>query len=264
LPPVVQAVTNFFLDAVDAAAPGLIQGLYLTGSVALHDFQANSSDVDFVAISAQRADAAGLQGLAAAHSSLWARFPGLHFDGTHLSQADLVVGPQKCPSAPFHYEGKFNLSGDFAINPVTWHELAGHSVAVRGPSLVGAPIWHDTAVLSVWTLNNLREYWQPWLTQYRNAPAAVDLIDAPVTWGVLGVSRLHYTLATGQITSKTGAGQYALDVFDGRWSPIISEALRLRLRPTAASEYTDLAERRQEAVAFMEMVINTTSGNIAN
>lgn len=41
-------------------------------------------------------------------------------------------------------------------------------------------------------------------------------------------------------------------------SPIISEALRIRLHPTTPSEYADLAERHCEVVTFIDMVINTT------
>lgn len=257
LPSTVLELTTFFLDTIDAAAPGFIQGLYLTGSVALHDFQENSSDVDFVAVWHGRADDKALLALAAAHAAAHSRYPGLNFDGPHLSQADLIAGPENCPPAPFHYEGKFEPSGRYALNPVTWHELTDRSVGLRGPSLVGAPIWRDAAVLHTWTLNNLRDYWRPWLAQYQAAPTVVDTLDYPVTWGVLGVTRLHYTLGAGQITSKTGAGQYALGLFNGRWRPIITEALRLRLHPATPSEYADLSERRRDVVAYMEMVMDS-------
>jgi hypothetical protein len=36
-------------------------------------------------------------------------------------------------------------------------------------------------------------------------------------WLVLGIPRLHHTIASLGVTSKTGAGHYALGVVDSRW-----------------------------------------------
>jgi hypothetical protein len=78
-----------------------------------------------------------------------------------------------------------------------------------------------------------------------------------VSWGVLGVARLHYTVTTGRIVSKTGAGQYALEAFEGRWTRIVLEALRLRADPRLASDYSELSERRAEVVEFVTSVIES-------
>lgn len=48
-------VTGAFLQAVDLEAAGLVQGLYLVGSVALSDFRHHESDIDFVAVAAEPA-----------------------------------------------------------------------------------------------------------------------------------------------------------------------------------------------------------------
>src|SRR5712692_5094651 len=64
------------------------------------------------------------------------------------------------------------------------------------------------------------------------ADALIDLSKAATpeaaAWCVLGVSRLHHLLATGAMTSKSGAGRHALAVFDSQWQAIIHEALRAR------------------------------------
>lgn len=96
-----------------------------------------------------------------------------------------------------------------------------------------------------------------WIAQYREGPSDLERHHDLVCWGVLGVARLHYTVATSRITSKTAAGQYALDVFDRRWVPIVSEAIRLRADPTLASDYADLAQRRLAVVAFMSTAIES-------
>jgi hypothetical protein len=257
VPTEVASLATCFLTAVDSIVPGLIRGLYLTGSVALGDFRSHCSDVDFVAVSEHRPDRAELDGLASAHGVVVGSHPKLHFDGTHLTWADLRAGPDACAPAPFTHEGRFSPSGTFAINPVTWHELADHGLPLRGPPIADTAVWRDNAVLRAWTLRNLVEYWTPWITQYREGPSRLDGRYDLVCWGVLGVARLHYTVSTGSIVSKTGAGRYALKAFEGRWDRIISEALRLRADPTLASDYADLSERRVEVTDFMASVIES-------
>jgi Domain of unknown function (DUF4111) len=256
IPREVAALTSAFLEAADSVLPGVIQGLYLTGSAALGDFRSHVSDVDFVAVSACRLREAQLEGLATVHAGLRRRYPTPDFDGTHLSWADLEADPGACPSAPFSYQGRFEASGNFALNPVTWHELEGHGLAVRGPSLEGVEIWCDSAALKAWTRNNLTEYWRPWVARYRERDLDVAHEDELVCWGVLGVARMHYTLMTGRITSKSGAGRYALDTFGLRSQRILSEAVRLRADPMAPSGYPDLSRRRVDVVAFMELALD--------
>jgi hypothetical protein len=75
-------------------------------------------------------------------------------------------------------------------------------------------------------------------------------------WGVLGVSRLHYTLAAGEITSKYGAGLYALRRFPARWHPPIIEALRIRRGDGGRSVYRTPLGRRADLLCYLAMVID--------
>jgi len=61
--PLVEGVVHAYLRAIDAEAPGLVEGLYLTGSVSLGDFRAHTSDIDFVAVTANSPDAAAIAAL---------------------------------------------------------------------------------------------------------------------------------------------------------------------------------------------------------
>ena len=56
----VQAVVDAYLEAVDDEAPGLVEGLYLTGSIALGEFRPDTSDIDFVAVTANHPGAAAI------------------------------------------------------------------------------------------------------------------------------------------------------------------------------------------------------------
>ena len=255
VPTEVLAVTRTFLEAADAAAPGLVEALYLVGSVAQDDFRPDSSDIDFVAISEDRPDSEDLAALRLAHIEVRRRHSDVAFDGTHLCWRDLALNPDQCAPASYCYEGNFESSGRFAMNPVTWHELAHLGVPVRGPELQLGQVWCDDAVLRRWTIDNLRSYWIPWMDRYQTRRSDSRFDDGLVMWCVLGVPRLHYTIATGHITSKTGAGRYAMTTFDAKWKPIIIEALRVRNQPTTSTVYSDLSDRYRDANDFVRVVI---------
>ncbi len=79
-----------------------------------------------------------------------------------------------------------------------------------------------------------------------------------MAWSVLGVSRLHHLLATSRLTSKSGAGRYALTAFGPQWHRIIEEALRARERPGDVSSYDgDPEARGRDTAAFTVMAVES-------
>ncbi|BCJ35359.1 hypothetical protein Athai_28620 [Actinocatenispora thailandica] len=268
LPGEVQQAVSVFLAAVDAAAPGLVTGFYLVGSVALGDFHptgagrgpfSTASDIDFVAVLSRRTDA-DTAALAGAQARVVAERSRPSFDGCCLTEAELAAGPDGCPGVPCWQSGRFAPAGRFAINPVTFCELARHGVAVRGRQPAELDVWHDPAALRAFTADNLRSYWRPaWRKGRRPGPVrfAVGLTGWYPVWTVLGVSRLHYTLATGEMTSKCGAGRYARESFDPRWHRILDESLALR---TGGAEgrrgYRNPLSRRRDTLAYLDATID--------
>ncbi len=57
-----------YLAAVDEAVPGFVAGLYITGSIALDDYQPAISDIDAVAVCTGRPDAGQYAALAQVHA----------------------------------------------------------------------------------------------------------------------------------------------------------------------------------------------------
>nr|ADZ45341.1 nucleotidyltransferase domain protein [Streptomyces sp. NRRL 30471] len=258
LDPSVDAVLRVFLQSVDRLRPGLVEGLYLTGSIALGDFRQGRSDIDFVAVTAQRPQAADLSALQQAHTETKERHPRPYFDGTHVTWDDLAADFAFCPRVPYVQEGSFHAAGDFEINPVTWSVLAKNAVAVRGPASGAFPVSVDQAVLTDWARGNLDDYWRRWHAAHGKPLSLMGVAAlggwAP-GWGVLGVSRLHYTVRTGEITSKAGAGAYALKTFGDTWEPIIEEALRVH-RGESGSRFRTPFKRRRATLDFVSMVID--------
>ncbi len=233
--PEARAVLGHLLAGLDARAPGLVTGAYLTGSIALGDGRPGQSDIDLVLARAEGVDNAETMAiLVPALAELRRAHPRPVLDGIVLNAADLTAGPDAIAGArPVIFDSEATLEdGGSARNPVTWATLRQCGLAWRG-KLDRDRLWHDPARLDAWTRENLERYWRPWLARTERLaarPDLPDLIDEATEWGVLGVTRLHATLATGGIVSKRGAGTYALETFPERWHPIVRTAIRLRER----------------------------------
>ena len=255
LPGPVEHVTRLFLSLVDESAPGLVEGLYLHGSLGFGEWYDGRSDVDYVAVLAERPDAATVELLRGVHDAVATTFPYPSFDGFHLTWEDLAGSPYACPDLPCTQAGLFHEEARLDVHPVTWHELARHGVTVRGPAPEEVGLWTDDAELRRYTRDNLGSYWREQADALARFPAEAGRPDI-VTWCVLGVSRLHHVLATGTLTSNTGAGRYAVDAFPATWRPLLSEALAWRVVGETSGFYDAAPQRRaDETIAFTDMVV---------
>ncbi|MBB5785244.1 nucleotidyltransferase domain-containing protein [Nonomuraea jabiensis] len=267
--PKVDAIVETYLSVADAEAPGLVEGLYLEGSAALGDYRPGASDVDFVAVTAAEAPFEVVE-------RIHARLGAYPFEGYYLTWDDLSKDPAELGTRPRAHAGKINPRG--GLNPVTWHTLAQNGLTCRGPKPDELDIWHDPAALAAWTDGNLDRYWRRLVARASHlaSPWGLACLGGYNTvWVVTGVARLHYTLATGEITSKSGAGQYALATFPERWHRVVNEALRLREEddtalPTLSGAVSGLSEhfgtprkslygspfeRRRDVLAFADQAI---------
>jgi hypothetical protein len=242
LDPAAEALAAARLNAVDAAAPGLVEAFWVTGSAASGDWRPAVSDVDTVAATSREPTSDDLAALAAVH------VPGdrPHVDATYVPAAALADPPVRGEPLPHVVDGTFGTGPCGEATPVTWLELRQRGVALRGPApaeLVPAP---EEALLRDWLLGNLRGYWSAEADAAEKAlagrPDEQPVSTGGITWLVLGPPRLHATLATGEILSKTEAGEYAA-----------------RLLPA----YADLAERCVAARAGLDVPFTTVDGLVA-
>jgi hypothetical protein len=236
--------------------PGLLKSLNLVGSAADGDFRVGSSDLDFVAVLARPISGEEIEGLVIVHRLYAADMTLATLDGIWVSEAELAAGPDAIPDGPSTRSGQFLAAARGNRNPVTWFVLREQSRTIVG-ELDRAGIWYDPSRLMSWTRQNVDEYWAPWLARARRfltRPGLAMLGPSAVMWGVLGISRLHHTLATGRIVSKSGAGDYALSAFEPRWHRIIEESLRIR-RDEGGPRYGSPFARRRDALDFVAMAI---------
>ena len=223
----VRQVCDTYLSLVDEAAPGLVEGLYLHGSLGFGEWYAGRSDIDFVAVTADRPGAGTTALLRDVHDRLGETFPNPSFDGFYVTWPDLARPTGSCPDVPCTLGGEFRGEGRFDVNPVTWHELAWHGETMRGPGLERVDVWTDLQVLRDYSHGNLTSYWQELADALRRFPAEAAKPES-VAWVVLGVPRLHHLLATDRLTSKDGAGRHAVEAFGEQWRILVAEALSYR------------------------------------
>jgi len=213
-----------YLTLLDEAAPGVLDGLYLVGLIALGDFQPRQSDIDFIAVTALPLSARALDAIETVHRVL-AQKPGPAFDGFYIDRSDIGLPPDPNRILPFELAGHFHRrSACFEANPVTWSVWRDHGIAVRGPAPETLHLSIDPAALIRFEHDNLGYYWTDWVVTHWAGPADAALAAR----GVLGVLRLAHVLATGRVASETAAGQWALGHFASPWHPIIDAALAAR------------------------------------
>jgi hypothetical protein len=253
LAPSVAAVTEQLMARLDERVPGRLEALYLVGSIALGDYRPGHSDIDFVAVLAGEPD---LAELAAVHAALGEEFPDVHCDGIYLRPGELSAPPSG--TGPEARAGGVALHSGGERHAVTWLTMAQAGVALRGPEPSSRWILSDRAAAIRHSQQNLQSYWRNWLEDRRKLLSAAGpalLRPDAVTWGVLGIARVNALIATGQVLSKSGAGEYALQAFPAH-ARIVHEALRLRQGLPGRSSYRMPIARRRDIIAFMDSVLS--------
>ncbi len=271
LPPKVRLAVDQYLQTVDKALPGRVDGFYVVGSAALGDFQHGRSDVDFVALVTQPLNAAELRQLKSLQRRLYLRslidaIPHLRWpvvcNGVFVEREDLKRSALQVTPVASHVAGKFTPGGGFDANPVTWLNLKRYGIRLRGPEPAELDVHHSDAELRAWTFSNLNSYWRHWAGDIQGGglTAAKALLLRYVAWGVQGTSRMHYTIATGDLISKTRATDYALDVFP-HWRPLLEEVRAYWLGAARQTHNTSPIRRRRDMREFVTCVIDSAAAS---
>jgi hypothetical protein len=269
LPAPVERSTRRYLADADRLLPGVVTGFYVVGSVALGAYRERRSDIDFVAVVDGDLDARQLRRLRAQHvlSGLRTSTTALRrrrsplsgtCNGVFVRRADLRAPVGEITPVAAHVGHTFTtgqVGSD--VSPVAWKVLAERGIAVRGAEPSDLGLDPQPARLRPWCRENLESYWRPWADGVSRSGRRFGLRPRWATaWGALGAPRLHCTIATGEVVSKEAAGEYALDVFDSRFHPLIADALAARREEPVRLDLSP-AERGRRTAEFVLAVIDS-------
>lgn len=224
----VNEALRWFLARIQAILGEQFQALYLSGSLALGDFDRTRSDVDFVvATGAELSDAqfAALRDMHArfnAGDSPWATEVEAAYipldvlrwyDPARAIQPHIHRGAQEVLALDY-------LADDWVLQRYIMRE---HGVVVAGPpprTLID-PVQPDKMRRAVVALMDV------WWGLMLHDPAPLHHRGYQV-YAALTMCRVLFTLDTGAVTSKPAAARWAHSALDERWHGLIDRAVAWR------------------------------------
>lgn len=253
VPTLIQPMLTDYLSLIEEHLPECVNGFYIHGSIALDAFNPRSSDIDAIAVLNRPAAETDLVQLRRIHGTIAEKYPRWLLEVSYLQPADLGrTQPPASEPYPLYHDGKLEMSSDFDQNAVTWWVLKHHGITLKGTPVMGLDFDVPLDMLLPWMKHNLNAYW----ATYTHQPARMLslLSDFGIQWTVLGVLRQYYTFKEHDITSKTGAGEYALTQLPPRWHRLIREAINIREESSTWSYKTKFG-RAIDALQFMRYII---------
>lgn len=236
----VNAVLLYFARNTRAILGPRFLGFYLYGSLALGDFDPETSDLDWIVVTHGEVTPAQFNALQELHAAFdrsdspWAgRIEAAYIPLEALNHPVSGLYPQvEKGIGLFHAP----LEPGWAFQR---HTLREHGVVVDGPDpgLLIAPVPREELRLAV------RRIVEEWLDASQQDPGWIAWARR---WGnlsfvVLALCRLNYSLETGAVASKPAAARWALQNSGGCWSRVIEKALAGVQGHPEASE-TDLED----------------------
>lgn len=239
----VNALLVELLRGVRAVLGQCLVGMYLEGSLASGDFDADS-DIDFVVVTEEEVTDDLFRALRALHERIaildtpWA----IQLEGSYIPR-DALRRHGPVPLTHPNIERGRGERLKLARHDEDWI-IHRYNLRERGITLVGPapqtlidPISPDDlrrAALAV-----LRDWWALMLDD--PTPLANRGYQS---YAVLSLCRILYTLAYGAVASKREAACWAREALDPRWHPLIDRAWEGRSTPCADAPPDDVRETR--------------------
>jgi predicted nucleotidyltransferase len=246
----VNEVLNLLLWNVKRILGDGFVGMYLYGSLSSGDFDPETSDIDFLVVTERTLPEEIVAELEAMHKEAWAtslkragELEGAYIPKELIRRHDPNGAP--CPTVN---EGRFYvapLGSDWIIQR---HVVREYGVIVEGPDPKTLIDFVSPDEIRASVLGVLQEWWFPmlddpaWLRGHGNAYSA---------FAVITMCRVLHALEHGTVTSKPKAVQWARQVLQPSWLPLIDKAV-------AASRHTSQEDFVEETLDFIRFVKEQT------
>lgn len=258
IPEEAEEIINSHINMIEREIPGFLESYYIYGSVSLGAFDYGMSDIDFIIITKREIAESDINVLKKIHSQMRKKYRKTILDGSYISKHDMESLNKGEVSCIRFNDGVFKGIKKLNINSIDFYQLKKYGITIKGQEIDSLKYTVNWDILIDNMKNNLNTYWANWVNDCKKFLSIkyIGLFYSlkMVEWGVLGVSRLYYTFKEKDITSKLGAGEYALRTVPERYHKIINESMRLR-RGIKKSYYNSVFERRNDAIAYMYYII---------
>jgi len=225
----VNEVLHHFLERIREAAEDRLVGMYLIGSLALGDFDPQSSDIDFVVVTNPALDASAFNALKQMHAdfaaggSPWAqRIEAVYVDVGALNRTDdRMLEETKYPQLEQGTElFRDVLEKGWVFQHYTLREKGG-IVFGPDPRRIAAPVHVEDMVPAVRSIAKM------WLDAAENDPDWLDWLSERKwqAFVVQTVCRMLYSLKTGSVTSKPAAAAWAQQTIGAPWDAFIRHTM---------------------------------------
>jgi len=250
----VNEVLNLLLAEAQEVLGDQFVGMYLYGSLSSGDFDPNSSDIDYLIVTAGKLDEKTIAKLEAMHMRIWDT--GLKWafklEGSYLPQGHLPRYEKSDTAYPTVNEGKFYVAPHDSDWIIQRHIIREAGVALAGadPKSLIEPVSPEDIRAAV--KGFLDSWWFPMLDEL---PGLEKRGSGYHAYAILSMCRSLHALEHGTIVSKPAAAKWAQYEFECRWKPAIKQALTVQ---AGQGEF----ELFDEAVAFIRFTKNRASGSI--
>jgi predicted nucleotidyltransferase len=250
--PDVNEVLNLLLSNVKEILDDQLIGMYLYGSLSSGEFDPETSDIDFLVVTAHSLSEGKVSELEALHNRLWATEWkwASKLEGSYVPK-ELIRrhNPDGAP-CPTVNEGAFFVDKRGSDWIIQRHVVREYGVVLAGPdpkTLID-PVTPDDIRGAVRGI--LQEWWFPmledpsWLRDHGSEYHA---------FAILTMCRTLHTLEHGTIVSKRAAARWAQDKLGERWRHVIEQSIRAQ-KPGAAQ--TNSLKDALELIRYMKETVN--------
>jgi len=249
--PDVNEVLNLLLAEAQGVLGEQFIGMYLYGSLSSGDFDLDSSDIDFLIVTADILDKKTINALDVMHQRIWDSGPkwAAKLEGSYLPHGHLPRYEKTDTAYPTINEGKFYLAPHGSDWIIQRHIIREQGVTLWGanPKPIIEAVSPDDIRRAVTGI--LEEWWFPLLDDpswLRNHGVEYHAFT------ILTMCRSLYALEFGEVVSKPIAARWAQEALGGKWPEVIEQSLVAR---TGASDF-ELYDDAIEAIRYTMKKLN--------
>lgn len=221
--PELQKTISVMTQEIVSVLDGRVYGFWLYGSVTMDDFRSGWSDIDFVALTDSEITEEQADRLLMLRQVLTERENGNPY---YRSFEGIIANATEYRTGIFRRLVYWGTSGQRITDIFSHDAFSRHELAVCGQSVYGEKTWPFPNPEKADLVQAVRNHYET----IRKYAVQTDANLYACGW-LLDIARCIYTLRTGDVISKTGAGKWAVKEHIFREDEVLRRAIEIRENP---------------------------------